>query len=216
MEVLPARRLDVAGPVVSHIDDLVVEPDVHGVYARWGKRVLDVLVASVLLVLVAPLLLVLACVVRAALGPGIIFRQERVGLGGRPFTVYKFRTMLRGVAQRHKDPDDPRHTRIGRLLRRTSLDELPQLVNVLRGDMSLVGPRPELTQIVAGYEPWQHARHLVRPGLTGYWQTRARRLGPMHHHTLMDIQYLHDLSAWTDVRLLAATVPAVLWRQRGT
>src|SRR5207253_1548410 len=116
-------------------------------------------------------------IVRIDLGPGVFFRQRRIGLRGREFTVLKFRTMLHEPPvgaptgpcpeHGHKCPHDPRHTRMGRLLRKLSLDEIPQLLNVLRGEMSLVGPRPELPEIVARYEPWQHERHEVKPGLTG-------------------------------------------------
>jgi lipopolysaccharide/colanic/teichoic acid biosynthesis glycosyltransferase len=111
----------------------------------------------------------------------------------------------------HKAPHDPRHTRLGRFLRRTSLDELPQLLNVLRGDLSLVGPRPELPEVVAGYEPWQHARHWVRPGITGLWQVTQRGTGePMHRHVATDLEYIERLSFATDARILVRTVPAAL------
>jgi lipopolysaccharide/colanic/teichoic acid biosynthesis glycosyltransferase len=111
----------------------------------------------------------------------------------------------------HKTPHDPRHTGLGRFLRRTSLDELPQLLNVLRGELSIVGPRPELPEVVAGYEPWQHARHWVRPGITGLWQVTQRGSGePMHLHVATDLEYIERLSFVTDARILVRTVPAAL------
>jgi lipopolysaccharide/colanic/teichoic acid biosynthesis glycosyltransferase len=196
-------------------------------YRRLVKPVIDRLAAAVLLLLVLPVLLVVALAVRWSLGRGIFYRQERVGLGGRHFTVLKFRTMLPdrrrggagwdGIDRRvtHKTTADPRHTRVGRFLRRWSLDELPQLLNVLRGDMSLVGPRPELPHIVEGYQPWEHARHAVRPGLTGFWQTTARADGPMKEFTHLDLEYVRTISFVTDVRLLLATPLAALGAQKG-
>jgi lipopolysaccharide/colanic/teichoic acid biosynthesis glycosyltransferase len=198
-----------------------------GAYRRWVKPAIDRTVAAVLLLAVLPVLATIAIVLRVRLGRGVLFRQQRIGLAGRPFTVYKFRTMLPdrrqdrlgfvGVDRRltHKTMADPRHTRVGQFLRKWSLDELPQLVNVLRGEMSLVGPRPELPQVVARYEPWEHARHAVRPGLTGFWQTTARRDGPMQDFTHLDLEYVRTISFSTDVRLLLATPMAALGAQKG-
>jgi lipopolysaccharide/colanic/teichoic acid biosynthesis glycosyltransferase len=197
-------------------------------YRDLVKPVLDRTLAAVLLLAILPVLVTIAVVLRIRLGRGILFRQERIGLGGRPFTVYKFRTMLPdrrsttgdgwGATDRrrsHKQPTDPRHTRVGQFLRRWSLDELPQLFNVLRGEMSLVGPRPELPHIVDRYEPWEHARHAVRPGLTGFWQTTARAAGPMQEYTHLDIEYVKRLSFATDLRVLCATPFAALGAQKG-
>jgi lipopolysaccharide/colanic/teichoic acid biosynthesis glycosyltransferase len=111
---------------------------------------------------------------------------------------------------RHKMPDDPRVTRAGRLLRRTSVDEWPQLINVIRGQMSLVGPRPELPNIVKTYEPWQHLRHLVRPGMTGWWQVQGRSDLPMHEHTELDLYYVKHVSFRLDLQITARTVGVVL------
>ena len=116
--------------------------------------------------------------------------------------------------QNHKSDDDPRHTRVGRFLRKSSLDELPQFWNVVRGDMSLVGPRPELVEIVARYEPWQHQRHVVKPGLTGLWQVSSRGAGMMHLHTDIDLEYIETMGSVTDLKILLRTVPATL-RRRG-
>jgi lipopolysaccharide/colanic/teichoic acid biosynthesis glycosyltransferase len=193
-------------------------------YDRWVKPVFDGVAGAVLLLLVLPVLFVTAVVIRCSLGRGVFYVQERVGRNGRTFRMYKFRTMRHdrrcravgydGPDRRvcHKRDDDPRHTRVGGFLRRTSLDELPQVLNVLRGDMSLVGPRPELVDVVKRYEPWQHARHCVKPGITGYWQIKARdRLAS--EGVQLDIEYLGRRSFRTDCSILVRTVPSLL---RGT
>lgn len=198
-------------------------------YRRWVKPVIDRTVAAFLLLALLPVLLTVAAAIRYSLGRGIFYRQRRIGLGGTPFTVLKFRTMLPdrrarrvgegwdGIDRRetHKTLNDPRHTRVGQFLRRWSLDELPQLVNVLKGEMSLVGPRPELPHIVERYQPWEHVRHVVRPGLTGFWQTQARADGPMQEFTHLDLEYVRTVSFATDVRLLLATPLAALGAQKG-
>lgn len=197
-------------------------------YRDTFKPAIDTLGATVLLVMAAPSMLVIGIAVRVSLGRPVIFRQTRVGQHGKLFTVYKFRTMI--VDQRvsqsvvpavdrrvtHKDDDDPRLTRLGRLLRRWSLDELPQLWNVIRGDMSLVGPRPELPSIVAGFAPWQHERHVVKPGLTGFWQVYARGDGTMmQERTDLDIAYVHNIGLRTDLKVLLLTIPAIIGLKRG-
>ncbi len=196
-------------------------------YERFVKGRLDLVLSLVLLVLFAPVLLVVALGVRTSLGPGVIFRQTRVGFGGRPFTLYKFRSMapdcrtvqlpFDGPDRRvtHKHPNDPRLTRFGRFLRSWSLDELPQLWNVLRGDMSLVGPRPELVGIVERYSPWQHGRHEVKPGLTGLWQVTSRGDGMMHENTELDLEYARRLGPFADLKILILTIPAVVGLRRG-
>ena len=154
----------------------------------------------ILILLSAPGMALLAVVIRVTLGQGVFFCQSRIGQHGRPFNVLKFRTMLpdRRRAQvpipfpdrrcTHKAKNDPRHTSVGRFLRRWSLDELPQLFNVVRGQMSLIGPRPELPSVVARYEPWQHVRHNVKPGMTGLWQVVARGVDPMEER--IDLRHL--------------------------
>lgn len=212
-----------------------------GVYERVVKVVVDRAVAAVIVVLLSPLLLVVAALVMASVGRPVLYRQQRAGLGGRPFTMWKFRTMRtdrrdhyeRRALQRrradrrsrdrrldedrrvtHKTLTDPRHTRTGRLLRRTSLDELPQLWNVLTGDMSLVGPRPELYELSARFAPWEHARHLVRPGITGLWQITERSRGRLLHECVeLDLRYVEELSARTDLRIMLRT-PGALLRTR--
>ncbi|MBV8981287.1 MAG: sugar transferase [Acidimicrobiia bacterium] len=189
------------------------------------KPAIDRVAAAVLLVLCLPVLVGVALAIRIGMGRGVLYRQERVGLGGRRFTIYKFRTMghdrrhqdLAFVGENrrrtHKDPNDPRHTVLGRVLRKTSLDEVPQLLNVLRGDMSLVGPRPELPAVVDGYQPIHHRRHAVKPGITGSWQVSPYRDQPIAKAIGLDIAYVDTVSFTTDCRLLLKTVPAVLSRR---
>lgn len=204
--------------------DIEVRPAPTGQrYLRSVKPVFDRIAALVLLVLLVPLIAAVAVAVRLSLGRGVFFVQERIGRSGRRFRLYKFRTMkhcrrksslpVDGIDRRvvHKHPNDPRLTPTGRLLRRLSLDEIPQLLNVLKGEMSLVGPRPELPSIVAGYAPWQHRRHEVRPGMTGLWQVTARDR-PMHLATDIDLEYLRRVSPWTDVKILVKTVSTVVRR----
>ncbi len=200
----------------------------RGFYVRVGKPVMDRTIAATLLVIGAPLFLVVAVLVRIRIGRPVLFRQPRVGLDGEPFEVVKFRTMApdrrmsdrrsnrraRGRDRRHthKSETDPRHTALGRQLRKWSLDELPQLWNVLAGEMSLVGPRPELTGIVERYEPWQRQRHLVKPGMTGLWQISRRGEGMMHLYTDVDLVYVATIGFRTDLRILRRTLPAAFAR----
>jgi exopolysaccharide biosynthesis polyprenyl glycosylphosphotransferase len=182
-----------------------------------AKRLLDIALSAALLVLLAPLMLVVAWLIRRHTGESALFVQERSGYRGRPFRMYKFRTM-RGetdpYAPAPTKPDDPRVTSIGRWLRRYSLDELPQLINVLRGDMSLVGPRPEMPFLVARYRPWQRRRLEVRPGLTGLWQIMGRKDLPLIDNLEYDFYYLRHQSLLLDLEILLRTIPAVL-RGRG-
>ena len=158
-------------------------------------------------------------------GSPILFRQKRVGENGRLFEMLKFRTMVRNaekfqseVEKRdsdgnliHKTKDDPRVTRVGRLLRRLSLDELPQLFNVIAGTMSLVGPRPEMPYLVEKYQPWQRKRFAIPPGLTGWWQVSGRSDRPMHLHTEDDLFYIQNYSIWLDIQILVRTAWVVLF-----
>jgi lipopolysaccharide/colanic/teichoic acid biosynthesis glycosyltransferase len=194
-------------------------------YERWVKPIIDRVVAGIALLLLSPVLFTAMLLIRWQLGNPVLFHQERLGHRGRSFDMLKFRTMnpdrrqqvrhFEGPDRRvtHKSKDDPRHTRLGRLLRSTSVDELPQLLNVLKGDMSLVGPRPELASVVhAHYQPWQHARHVVKPGLTGLWQITERGNGLMHEHITVDLEYVSRMSLWIDLRILLTT-PLALIRQ---
>ena len=176
-----------------------------------SKRALDIAVSLVLLVLTAPLSAVVAALVRARLGSPVLFRQPRPGRDGQVFTLVKFRTMREAGAGRTSDAD--RLTPLGRRLRSLSLDELPTLVNVLRGDMSLVGPRPLLVEYLDRYTPEQARRHEVRPGITGLAQVSGRNEVPWDERFLLDVHYVDHRSWRLDLRILAATVLPVVRRQ---
>jgi exopolysaccharide biosynthesis polyprenyl glycosylphosphotransferase len=188
------------------------------------KRAVDLVGAAVLLVACAPLMAAVAAAIRLTSGPGVLFRQQRVGRGGRPFTIYKFRTMVPDAEERlvevidlnqadgvlFKVAEDPRVTPLGARLRRWCLDELPQLFNVLRGDMSLVGPRPPLPSEAARYDEWVAGRLRVKPGITGLWQVNGRHELGFDDYVRYDLYYVENWSLSLDLWILAATVPAVL------
>ena len=196
-------------------------------FQRLAKRVLDLVVGSVLLVLAAPLMLFIAVLIKLDSPGPVLFKQERVGENGRHFQMYKFRSMVQDAEKRsdevitrdehgklvYKRRDDPRVTRVGKFIRRTSLDELPQLFNVLKGEMSLVGPRPELPWIVEEYEPWQYQRFAVPQGITGWWQVNGRADKPMHMHTEEDLYYIKNYSLLLDLLILWKTIGAVFKRK---
>jgi sugar transferase EpsL len=175
------------------------------------KRLFDVVAATALLVLLAPVLIVVAALVGVALGRPILFRQQRPGLRGQPFTILKFRTMIDAADSDGTPlPDATRITRVGRFLRRTSLDELPELVNVLRGEMSLVGPRPLLTEYLPLYTEEQMRRHAVRPGITGWSQVNGRNALRWDEKFALDVWYVDNRSLRLDLRILWTTVGNVL------
>ncbi len=182
-----------------------------GFYRTRGKRILDVVLAGAALLALAPLWILLGILARILVGSPVLFRQQRPGLGGRPFTIFKFRSMnqARG-ADGQLLPDAQRLTWFGRLLRVSSLDELPELVNVLRGDMSLVGPRPLLMRYLELYTPDQARRHLVRPGITGWAQINGRHFIKISKRVELDVWYVDHLGFWLDLRILLLTVPRVL------
>jgi lipopolysaccharide/colanic/teichoic acid biosynthesis glycosyltransferase len=178
------------------------------------KRVFDILVASILLILLLPPLLILAVVIRFKLGTPILFSQIRPGLNGRPFKLYKFRTMTNTVdAGGNLLTDEDRLTPFGQLLRRTSLDELPELWNVLRGDMSLVGPRPLLMEYLPLYTQEQSRRHAVRPGITGWAQVNGRNLLSWDERFILDVWYVDHHSILLDIKILFITSKKVLKRE---
>jgi sugar transferase EpsL len=175
------------------------------------KRMLDVVAAVAAAILLSPVFLAVAFAVRMALGRPVLFRQRRPGYKERPFTLYKFRTMTDVVDSYGAPlPDQERLTRIGQFLRRTSLDELPQLWNVLRGDMSLVGPRPLLLQYLPRYTPQQRRRHEVLPGLTGWAQVMGRNSLSWDQRLQFDTWYVEHRSLWLDIRILAMTLRSLI------
>lgn len=177
------------------------------------KRTFDLLASASALLVLSPVLLGVAYLVRKNLGSPVLFRQVRPGMHGKPFEMIKFRTMLDAVdAQGNVLPDEVRLTSFGRFLRSTSLDELPELWNVLKGDMSLVGPRPLLMEYLPLYSPEQARRHEVRPGVTGWAQINGRNAISWEDKFKLDVWYVDNQSLWLDVRILWLTVKKVLVR----
>jgi exopolysaccharide biosynthesis polyprenyl glycosylphosphotransferase len=216
---MPGGRIEEfeGGPVLS----LVYGPD--RVLALVAKRLLDVSLGALALIVLTPVMALIAVAIRAIDGGPVLFQQTRIGLHGRPFQVTKFRTMLpdaelridelrdrneiRGPA--FKLTDDPRMTRTGRALRSTSLDELPQIWNVLRGEMSLVGPRPPLPREVQDYDLWHRRRLSMKPGITGLWQVKGRRDEEFDRWVELDLAYIDRWSIWLDFKIMARTIPAM-------
>lgn len=179
-----------------------------------SKRILDLLLTSVGLILISPILIVVAILVRVYHGRPVLFRQVRPGYHGAPFTVYKFRTMTEARDEKGKLlPDAKRITRLGRILRTASLDELPELFNVLRGEMSWVGPRPLLMQYLERYSPEQARRHDVLPGITGWAQINGRNILTWEDKFRLDVWYVDHWSLWLDVKILLLTLWKVLKRE---
>lgn len=191
---------------------------------RGVKRAFDLIFASLAFIAFIPLMALIALTIKLTSPGPILFKQDRVGENGRIFKIFKFRSMILNAEKLqftvnattstgqtlHKHRNDPRVTMIGRIIRKTSLDELPQLLNVIRGDMSMVGPRPELPWLVETYEAWQHRRFDVPQGITGWWQVNGRSDKPCHLNTDQDIYYIENYSLWMDVVILARTIPALL------
>jgi lipopolysaccharide/colanic/teichoic acid biosynthesis glycosyltransferase len=201
-----------------------------------AKRVLDLVIATISLVFLSPILGFIAVAIKLDSKGPVLFKQTRVGRDGRPFTMLKFRSMIHNADQslhrdfvrelmrnaRNSSPaasepkavfkvnDDPRVTRVGRILRFTSLDELPQLINVLKGEMGLVGPRPDLPYAVEEYEPWHWRRFEVLPGITGLWQVSGRSKLLPTEMLKLDVQYVDECSLWLDCRILLETIRPVL------
>ena len=193
------------------------------------KRSLDVVMSAVALIVFAPIIGLVALAIKLDSKGDMLFKQDRIGEGGRIFKIYKFRSMVVGAPKVqpsvnaydedgnliHKQKSDPRVTRVGRIIRKTSLDELPQLFNILKGDMSLVGPRPEMPWMVEEhYQEWQHARFSVPQGLTGWWQINGRSDKPMHLYTHEDLEYIRNYSIWFDLYIIMKT-PWVVIRGKG-
>ena len=212
---------DVGGQVLLAVRGFGLSPS-----SRVLKRAFDLVVGGLVLVLLLPLLLAISLAIRISSRGPILFRQTRVGRHGREFEMLKFRTMVSGADERKhellalneaapmfKIADDPRVTRVGRFLRRRSLDELPQLVNVLRGDMSLVGPRPLVTEEDRLFSGWERRRYHVSPGVTGPWQILGSSRVPMGDMLTIDYLYCANWSLWLDAKVLARTIPYVLSRR---
>ena len=219
---LPFLALD-----IERIGDLVLVGLMEPVITGWNrllKRFFDIAFSSLALLVTAPVFVIIALAIKLESPGPVIFRTKRIGDAGKTFTMYKFRSMIEGapdfldtvpvldIKSRpiYKLKDDPRITRVGRFLRRWSLDELPQLINVLKGDMSMVGPRPEQPFITKQYEPWQWQRIQVPPGITGWWQVHGRSELPMHLNTQLDIYYVANYSMILDIKILFLTIFEVI------
>lgn len=199
--------------------DLFVCPDLliyrqRPIFGRV-RRTVDAILAGASLLLVSPVLLAAAIAIYLDDRGPIFFVQRRVGRFGRPFVIYKLRTMKVSELGDNVSPrnsDDRRITRVGRILRRTSIDELPQLLNIAKGDMAIVGPRPEMPFVVSTYQNWQHLRFLVTPGLTGLWQVKARKTISLElpEATMIDIDYIRKSTTLLDVLIIVQTVQAVI------
>ena len=178
------------------------------------KRFVDLILTVPAFVLLSPVLIITALLVRCKLGKPVLFSQERPGLYGRPFKIFKYRTMTdaRGV-DGVLLPDSERLTRFGRFLRATSLDELPELINVLKGDMNLVGPRPLLMQYLTRYTPEQARRHEVKPGITGWAQVNGRNALTWEEKFKLDVWYVDNWSLWLDIKIIAMTIWKILKRE---
>jgi exopolysaccharide biosynthesis polyprenyl glycosylphosphotransferase len=229
-------RVTVIPALLQVVGSAVEFDDVHGVAvlgvrsfslsrsSRWVKRMFDLLGASILLALVSPLMVVTGLLVKLTSPGPMFFHQERIGRGGRSFKLLKFRSMQADAEARKADlsqqnqaaegffkiPDDPRITRFGRFLRRTNLDEMPQLLNVLRGEMSLVGPRPLIPQEDKRVVGWHRRRLELTPGMTGHWQVLGSSRVPLDEMVAIDYLYVANWSLWTDLKLLLRTIPHVL------
>ena len=196
----------------------------NALYYRFIKRLFDIVFSSVTLILLSPLMIIIALAIWITDGRPIFFSQKRAGLNGKPFYIYKFRSMVINAPELLNEhlksirkngpvweiPDDPRVTKIGAFLRSTDLDELPQLVNILRSEMSVVGPRPLTDYETNLLTPYQRQRLLMKPGMTGYWQIHKNENISFDKCTEMDLNYIRKAGVWTDFKSLLKSIPAIL------
>jgi undecaprenyl phosphate N,N'-diacetylbacillosamine 1-phosphate transferase len=186
----------------------------QGIYEKYVKRILDILFSMLFLILFWWLILVIALLVKIKLGSPVIFKQPRPGKNEKIFNMYKFRTMTdERDANGELLPDDRRLTKFGKFLRKTSCDELLEIFNILKGDMSFIGPRPLLVKYLNRYSEEQHHRHDVRPGLTGYAQVHGRNLLGWEERFALDLEYVKNITFWGDIKILIDTVKVVLKRE---
>lgn len=188
------------------------------------KRIADIVLSLIALIVLAPLLLLIAIMIRLESKGGVIFSQLRTGKDGKKFKMYKFRSMCEGAEEKrdelleHNEMDapvfkiskDPRVTRIGRFIRKTSIDELPQLINIIKGEMSIVGPRPLVIYETEEFNEYENQRHMVRPGLTCYWQISGRNNISFNQWIPLDIKYIKEMSTWTDFKIILKTIYVVI------
>ena len=200
-----------ASPKISKTGTLLER--LSSFYATRGKHLFDAIAAFFLIIIFAPLMVLIAILIKLTSHGDIFFSHKRVGLNNELFVIHKFRSLHVDTPSYSEKPgaiDDKRITPIGKWLRKTSLDELPQLFNVIKGEMSLVGPRPEMPFLAEHYEPWENQRHFVRPGMTGLWQLSPRRQGAIREGISVDLEYIENLSFWNDFKILIRTFK-VFW-----
>jgi sugar transferase EpsL len=198
---------------VSFLQNIAMKKE-RNIYQRFGKLNFDLFFASLSIAILGLPMVILAVIIRIKIGKPIFFKQERPGLYGKIYSVYKFRTMTNN---KDKDgnllPDKERLTDLGRLLRSTSLDELPEFLNVIKGDMSIVGPRPLLTEYLNRYTPEQARRHELRPGITGWAQVNGRNAISWEEKFNLDVWYVNNLSIWLDIKIIGMTIWKILKRE---
>ena len=198
----------------------VIENERSNTLYEVTKRIIDIVGSFIGLIVLSPLMLIVSILIKLESKGEVIFKQKRVGLNGREFYMYKFRSMVINAEElkaelesqnemsgpMFKMKDDPRITKIGKFIRKTSIDELPQLINVIKGEMSLVGPRPSLPKEVAKFEEWMNERLLVKPGLTCYWQVSGRNNIDFEDWMKLDIKYVRERNFWLDIKLILKTI----------
>jgi undecaprenyl phosphate N,N'-diacetylbacillosamine 1-phosphate transferase len=194
--------------------EIIFKPNHKGIYRKYFKRPLDIVLALIAIIIFSPVMLIVSILVRINLGSPVIFKQQRPGLNEKIFTLYKFRTM---TDERGKNgellPDSARLTKFGKFLRSTSLDELPELFNILKGDMSIVGPRPLLVEYLPLYNDYQKRRHEVRPGLTGLAQINGRNAINWEERFNLDVEYVDNITFFGDWKIIFLTIKKVLVRE---
>ncbi len=208
-------KFSVSKPDFAYMND-TAQPSVERLssfYAKRGKYLLDFVAAFLLILIFAPLMILISILIKLSSRGPIFFSHKRVGINNKLFIIHKFRSLHIDTPSYSEKPDsteDVRITSIGKWIRKTSLDELPQLFNVIKGEMSLVGPRPEMPFLAENYEEWENKRHLVRPGMTGLWQLSPRRRGSIREGIPVDLEYIENLSLWNDFKILLRTFK-VFW-----
>ncbi|XOK62783.1 sugar transferase [Paenibacillus elgii] len=192
-------------------DDITKSSDV---YVKYVKTTIDLILSIALILFLLPVLIIVAILIKLESEGPVVFKQHRIGKGGKPFVIYKFRSMYTHVAREGRSPEndqDPRITKVGRFIRKTSLDELPQLFNILKGDMSFIGPRPEQKSIVEQYyTDTENGRFSVKPGITGLWQISEDRKKPIHENLHHDLYYIKRASFWLDIKIIFGTLRVMI------
>lgn len=192
-------------------DDITKSSDV---YVKYVKTAIDLILSIAFILFLLPVLIMVTILIKLESEGPVVFKQHRIGKGGRPFVIYKFRSMYTHVAREGRSPEndhDPRVTKVGRFIRKTSLDELPQLFNILKGDMSFIGPRPEQKSIVEQYyTDTENGRFSVKPGITGLWQISEDRKKPIHENLHHDLYYIKRASFWLDIKIIFGTLRVMI------